>query len=62
MKVKLLYATKKGQPSYMEELLTDKEEQFEAAKNWAQQNGFDRFRVANCDLSEKPDFAKTIQK
>ena len=60
MKVKLLYATKIGQPDYMEELLTDKEGQFEAAKNWAQQNGFDRFRVATCDLSTKPDFTKTI--
>lgn len=58
--MKVLFAVKKGEASYMEQLITDREERIEAAKNWCKENGFDRFRIAEIDMNEKPDFIKTI--
>lgn len=60
MKVKVLFATKKGEPDYMEQLITDKSEAINEASKWALVNGFNRLRIATIDLGEKPDFTKTI--
>jgi hypothetical protein len=58
---KILYGVKKENPDYMEEIITTHSDRIEAAKIWAANNGFNRFRVAEIDLSIKPDFIKTIQ-
>lgn len=60
MTVKILWGTRVGDPNWMEEVLTENEERFEDAKKWALANGFDRFRVAELDLSTPPDFTKTL--
>lgn len=57
---KVLWAVKKGEPDWNEQIITEKEERIEDAKKWATQNGFDRFRIATIDLKEKPDFKKTF--
>ena len=57
---KILWGVKIGEPDYMEELITNNSDQIEQAKVWAVANGFDRLRVAEINLNEKPDFAKTI--
>jgi hypothetical protein len=59
--MKVLFAVKENEPDYMEQLITDKEERIEAAKNWCKENGFDRLRIAEIDMNEKPDFIKTIK-
>lgn len=58
----ILWAVKIGDPDYAEQILTDKPERFEAAKQWAKANGFDRFRISEIDLDTKPDFTKTLNK
>lgn len=62
MKTKALFAVRVGQPDYMEDLITDKEELIEQAKEWALKNGFDRPRIAVINLDTPPDFTKTISK
>jgi hypothetical protein len=58
--MKVLFAVKENEPDYMEQLITEKEERFEGAKKWCKDNGFNRFRIAEIDMSKKPDFIKTI--
>lgn len=60
--MKILFATKIGEPDYMEQLITEDEAKIEPAKAWATKNGFDRLRVAEIDLSQVPNFANTINK
>lgn len=57
---KVLYGVKKGQPDYMSEIITTNEKRFVEAKKWATENGFDRFRISEINLSEKPDFTKCL--
>lgn len=57
---KILYGTKKGEPNWKEQIITEDETQIEKAKTWAEANGFDRIRVATIDLSKAPDFAGTV--
>lgn len=56
-----LWATKKGAPDYMEQLITEQADKIPAAVEWAKANGFDRLRVSEFDGSA-PDFAKTLAK
>lgn len=56
----ILWGVLIGQPAHMEQLITDKPEYIEKAKIWAQNNGFDRLRVAIID-DKKPNFIKTIK-
>ena len=56
----VLWAIKKGAPDWEEVLITTKKERIPAAKKWAEENGFDRFRVSEID-DGKPDFAGTIK-
>jgi hypothetical protein len=58
---KILWATKVGQPDWDEQLITQHEDQIEAAEKWAIANGFDRLRVAVID-DTPPDFVGTIVK
>lgn len=57
---KVLFAVKKGDPDYMEVLITENPKVIEKAKEWAAANGYDRFRVATIDMKEAPDFKKTF--
>lgn len=56
----ILYGTKKGKPDYMEDVISTKPENFEKAIEWAKRNRYDRLRIAEIDLSIKPDFKGTI--
>ena len=62
----LLYGCKVNEPKYMEEILyqckgyVNKEELMEKGKQWADKNGYDRLRITEINLMEKPDFTKTI--
>ena len=66
MKETLLYGCKIGEPNYMEEILyqckgyTNKEKLMVKGKEWAKANGYDRLRIAEINLMDKPDFTKTI--
>jgi DNA repair protein RadC len=55
---KVLFAVRVGKPDWAEELITENESRIEEAKEWAKNNGFDRFRIAEIDMSEKPKFKK----
>jgi hypothetical protein len=57
--ITVLWGVLIDQPDHMEQLITDKAEHIEKAKNWAQNNGFNRLRIAIID-DKKPDFIKTI--
>lgn len=62
----LLYGCKINAPKYMEEILyqckgyTNEKELIEKGKQWAEKNGYDRLRISVIDLTQKPDFTKTI--
>lgn len=62
----LLYGCKINAPKYMEEILyqckgyTNKKELMEKGKQWAEKNGYDRLRISEIDLTQKPNFTKTI--
>jgi len=58
----VLWAVKKGEPDYMEQIITAKPEKIEEAKKWAEANGFDRFRIATVNMNKKPNFAKVVEK
>ncbi len=57
---KILWGHKQGEPSYFEDVITENECHFDAAKKWAKKNGYDSFRVS--DIDGKPDFIGTINK
>lgn len=56
----ILWGVKVGDEDWQEQIITTDENQIEAAKEWASNNGFDRFRVAKIDLGVKPDFVSTL--
>jgi len=59
--MKVLWATKKGDEDWKEQLITEHAERIPAARKWAVANGYDRLRVVElADEPEKPDFAKCI--
>jgi glycosyltransferase A (GT-A) superfamily protein (DUF2064 family) len=59
--MKVLYAIRKDEPEYMEEIITTNEDVIVPATKWAQDNGFDRLRIAEySDIPEKPDFTKVL--
>ena len=55
-----MWAVKKGDPDWMEHIITTNPTKAKEARKWAEENGFDRFREANVDLSQPPDFTKTL--
>lgn len=60
MKTKILFAVRIGDEDWQEQLITEVPERIPAAAEWARANGFDRLRIAEIDLSQKPDFQSTI--
>jgi hypothetical protein len=58
--MKVLFAVKKGDADWAEQLITEVESRIESAKTWAAANGFDRFRIAEIDTETAPDFSKTL--
>ena len=67
MKETLLYACKINDPKYMEEIIyqckgyTNEKELMQKGKEWAKVNGYDRLRISVIDLTQKPNFIKTIK-
>jgi len=61
MKEIALWATKIGEPSWKEDLITSTTDpaKLAAARKWAESNGFDRLRETVLDGSA-PDFAATV--
>ena len=59
--MKVAWARKKGEPESTEVLLTEHEDRIPAATKWAEANGY-VVRVAEIDMTEPPDFTKTIQR
>ncbi len=59
--MRILWAVKIGDKDYMEEVITEREDQIPAATEWAKKNGYDRFRIAEIGQG-KPDFAKTVKR
>ena len=57
----ILWAVKIGDPDYMEVIITTDSSKIEAAKKWAIENGFDRFRTSTID-NTYPDFIGAINK
>lgn len=57
---KVLFAVKDGDEDWQEVLITEVEARIEAAKTWAEANGFGRFRVAEIG-DGPPDFAGTVR-
>lgn len=58
---RVLMGTRKGDEDWQEQIITTDETRFAAARRWALDNGFDRFRVADIDLDTPPDFVKTLR-
>jgi hypothetical protein len=57
----VLWARKIGAEDWQEEIISTNPTVFEAARKWAVENGFDRFRISELDLNEMPDFSKTVK-
>lgn len=62
MVVYTYWATKKGNPNWMEDLIieSDKKLNIEELKILLDKKGYDRVRESIINLREKPDFTKTI--
>jgi|AntDeeMinimDraft_5_1070356.scaffolds.fasta_scaffold09306_2 hypothetical protein len=64
---KILRATKKGQPESKETIISTKPINFEIAKEWAEQAGYDRFRISELSRTSqkrsliKPNIMDTKQ-
>lgn len=56
---KMLWAVKVGDEDWQEQIITTNESAIEKARKWAEQNGFDRFRVSTMP-DGPPDFTKTL--
>jgi len=59
--MRILWATKKNEPEWKEQLITEQESNIEKATKWAIENGFDRLRVSDIDLTDRPDFQGGIK-
>jgi hypothetical protein len=58
--MRILFAVRKENEDWQEELITEDEAKIDAASVWARENGFDRLRVAEIE-DGKPDFGKTVR-
>ena len=58
-----LWAIRRGDEAWQEELIasTADKARLAAAREWAEKNGFDRFRVSRF-TGAAPDFARTVNK
>jgi hypothetical protein len=57
----ILWAVKIGAPSWQEQIITTHKERIEEARKWAEEQGFDRFRISTLDLGVAPDFSSIIR-
>jgi hypothetical protein len=57
----VLYGIRVGEESWQEEVLTNRSDRIEAAKLWALENGFDRFRVVRIHLRGVIDFGGSVR-
>lgn len=62
MKNKVLWAVKKGDEFWQEQIITDttSPEHLKKAKAWALKNGFERLRVSTMQYGDRPDFSRII--
>lgn len=62
MVIYLYWAVKKGRPLWDEELVAESDEKLdiEVLKKLLDKKGYDRLRESVIDLSEKPNFVKSI--
>lgn len=60
----VLWGTRKGDPEWMEQLITSTSDpnHLEKAKQWAKENDFVNLRTSILDGSTPPSFAKTINR
>lgn len=62
----ILFGCKIDEPDYFEEVLyeckgyTNKAELMAKGEAWAKNNGYNRLRIAEINLNEKPNFIKSI--
>ena len=58
----VLWATKKGMPTYMEQVLMESYDlkMIEAGKKQAIKNGYENIRIANYDMTVPPDFKGAV--
>ena len=61
-KYKVLYGHKDNEPEYMEDIITEHEDRFDTAKEWAMGQGYTSFRIAEIDPNTPPDFTGAITK
>jgi len=59
---KVLFAVKRGDEAWREQLITEVEERIASAKKWALANGFHKLRVATIDRDTPPDFRRCLAK
>jgi hypothetical protein len=57
--MKVLWGTKPGAEFWQEDILTTKEDRFQAATAWAREKGFTNIRISDDD--DPPDFAKCVK-
>lgn len=58
--MQVIFIRKPNEPSYMEQFLTDDQSKIQEAIEWAEKGGY-IYRIANIDLSTKPDFIGAIR-
>lgn len=56
----LLYGRKLNSEEWQEELLSTNPARFDEIKQLAVRDGFGHFRVASVDLTQAPDFKRTL--
>ncbi len=59
MKTRILFAVRKGNEDWQEELITEVPERIPQASEWAKANGFDRLRIATID-DKAPKFGANL--
>ncbi len=57
----VLWAVADGDFPYNEVIITEHEDKFEEAKQWATDHGYGRFRIAEVDMGTSADFIGTIK-
>lgn len=57
---KVLWGRKPDYPEWQEDIITERAEAIEAAREWAITQGYTHFRVSVIDDAQAPDFVATI--
>jgi hypothetical protein len=64
MKEQAIWAVKKGQEAWREEVIYSgpplSKEMQAKCEQWIEENGFDRMRIASLDLTAPPNFTETV--